>query len=431
MDSLTEYKRKRPPGKSPEPRGGRATKGKNSFVVQRHDATRLHYDLRLELDGVLKSWAVPKGPSLNPADKRLAVQTEDHPLDYGGFEGTIPEGNYGAGEVILWDNGTYNVEGNLSAQEQLDKGDLKFSLHGQKLNGSFVLVRIRSSNPSSNKKEWLLIKHRDAEARTDWKARLRLDGFTFIEADLHTGRTHQIRVHFSALGCPVVGDTLYGAPRQERIASTLLPPLGRNFLHAARIAFAHPRTGQQMQFRAPVAPERLVVAGRADRDGAGVQRVAWREDEQVSGPCFARVRIAPRRPWLARRFFLSARRRAGGRVAPVGGEGETVNDQAGQRQRDGQQEPGPQPAEQEKEHAECPLFSPGGRGQATTSRGPADATRSTALYSRVAELTDTAGYLPHEPTRHSGSEGSARAGREQHSEGTDRLRALPGARPLL
>jgi bifunctional non-homologous end joining protein LigD len=173
MDSLTEYKRKRPPGKSPEPRGGRATRGQNSFVVQRHDATRLHYDLRLELNGVLKSWAVPKGPSLNPADKRLAVQTEDHPLDYGSFEGNIPEGNYGAGEVILWDNGTYTVEGNLSAQEQLDKGDLKFNLHGQKLNGSFVLVRIKSSNPwyakSSNaKKEWLLIKHRDAEARTDW-----------------------------------------------------------------------------------------------------------------------------------------------------------------------------------------------------------------------------------------------------------------------
>ena len=93
------------------------------------------------------------------------------------------------------------------------------------------------------------------EARTDWKARLHLDGFTLIEAGLHTGRTHQIRVHFSALGCPVVGDTLYGAPRQERIASALLPPLGRNFLHAARLAFAHPRTGERMEFRAPIAAE--------------------------------------------------------------------------------------------------------------------------------------------------------------------------------
>src|SRR5271154_6255402 len=149
-DKLSDYKAKRDFSITREPRG-RAEVGsptRRRFVVQRHDATRLHYDLRLELNGVLKSWAVPKGPSLNPADKRLAVQTEDHPLDYGSFEGTIPEGNYGAGEVIVWDNGTYTLEGNLSAEEQLDKGDLKFSLHGQKLNGSFVLVRIRSSNPS-------------------------------------------------------------------------------------------------------------------------------------------------------------------------------------------------------------------------------------------------------------------------------------------
>ena len=165
MRPLREYRQKRPPGKSPEPRGGRPSRGKNSFVVQRHDATRLHYDFRLELDGVLKSWAVPKGPSLDPSDKRLAVQTEDHPLDYGGFEGTIPEGNYGAGEVMLWDSGTYTVEGNLSAQEQVEKGELKFSLHGQKLNGSFVLVRLKGSGP---KKEWLMIKHRDAEARPGW-----------------------------------------------------------------------------------------------------------------------------------------------------------------------------------------------------------------------------------------------------------------------
>jgi bifunctional non-homologous end joining protein LigD len=165
MDTLQEYRRKRPQGASPEPRGGAPTKGHNSFVIQRHDATRLHYDLRLEMDGVLKSWAVPKGPSLDPSVKRLAIQVEDHPLDYGGFEGTIPEGNYGAGEVILWDKGTYTTEGNLPADEQLRKGDLKIVLHGQKLNGSFVLVKLKNS---SKQNEWLLIKHRDEYVRTDW-----------------------------------------------------------------------------------------------------------------------------------------------------------------------------------------------------------------------------------------------------------------------
>jgi bifunctional non-homologous end joining protein LigD len=165
MDSLRDYRRKRPKGASPEPRGGAPTKGHNSFVIQRHDATRLHYDFRLEMDGVLKSWAVPKGPSLDPSVKRLAIHVEDHPLDYGGFEGTIPEGNYGAGEVILWDKGTYTTEGNLSAEEQLRKGDLKMVLHGQKLNGSFVLVKLKNS---SKQNEWLLIKHRDEYVRTDW-----------------------------------------------------------------------------------------------------------------------------------------------------------------------------------------------------------------------------------------------------------------------
>lgn len=165
MTQLREYKRKRPQGKSPEPRGGRATPQQNTFVIQRHDATHLHYDFRLEMDGVYKSWAVPKGPSLDPSVKRLAIQVEDHPIDYGSFEGTIPEGNYGAGEVILWDRGTYSVEGSSSAQQQLKDGELKIILHGQKLNGGFVLVRLKSR---SAKNEWLLIKHRDDEAKTDW-----------------------------------------------------------------------------------------------------------------------------------------------------------------------------------------------------------------------------------------------------------------------
>ncbi len=138
-------------------------------MVQKHHATQLHYDFRLEIDGVLASWAVPKGPSMNTADKRLAMQVEDHPLDYGGFEGTIPEGNYGGGTVMLWDRGTFEPEGETSAAKQLAAGEIKFTLHGEKLRGSFVLINTgkRSSDPR-RARQWLLIKHRDEHADPKW-----------------------------------------------------------------------------------------------------------------------------------------------------------------------------------------------------------------------------------------------------------------------
>lgn len=166
MASLNEYRQRRKFQETPEPRGkDRAGRG-NRFVVQEHHARRLHYDFRLEIDGVMKSWAVPKGPSLNPADKRLAVQTEDHPLEYASFHGTIPAGHYGAGEVKIWDAGHFEPEGTLSASEQLERGELKFTLQGQKLRGSFVLVKLRNWNSSrrDSGREWLLIKHRDDAA---------------------------------------------------------------------------------------------------------------------------------------------------------------------------------------------------------------------------------------------------------------------------
>src|SRR5437588_7745715 len=137
----------------------------NTFVVQKHRATRLHYDFRLAIDGTLKSWAVPKGPSQSHADKRLAVMTEDHPLDYGNFEGKIPEGNYGAGTVMVWDRGTFHVEGNLDALKQLEKGEIKFSLNGEKLRGSFVLVKLKQSEKGN---EWLMIKHKDSAEDSSW-----------------------------------------------------------------------------------------------------------------------------------------------------------------------------------------------------------------------------------------------------------------------
>lgn len=165
MASLEEYRKKRHFKETPEPSGKIARLRGNRFVVQEHHARRLHYDFRLEVNGVLKSWAVPKGPSLNPADKRLAIQTEDHPLEYRTFHGTIPAGHYGAGEVAIWDSGTFEPEGTQSAAEQIERGEIKFTLYGKKLKGSFVLVRIRG-RANGAKKEWLMIKHRDEAADT-------------------------------------------------------------------------------------------------------------------------------------------------------------------------------------------------------------------------------------------------------------------------
>ena len=164
---LAAYQAKRDFTKTNEPRGkaNAAPSRRQRFVIQKHDATRLHYDLRLELDGVFKSWAVTKGPSLDPHDKRLAVEVEDHPLDYGDFEGTIPKGQYGGGTVQLWDRGFWAVEGAVSAEIALKKGDLKFNLDGKRLKGSWVLVRMRSDKFKSKRPNWLLIKHRDDFAR--------------------------------------------------------------------------------------------------------------------------------------------------------------------------------------------------------------------------------------------------------------------------
>jgi bifunctional non-homologous end joining protein LigD len=162
--SLTTYRKKRDFEKSAEPSGKVkvAPSKERRFVIQKHAATRLHYDLRLEFDGVFKSWAVARGPSLDPHDKRLAVEVEDHPLDYGDFEGTIPKGQYGGGTVQLWDRGTWESD---DPERGFAKGDLKFTMHGDKMHGSWVLVRMRHDRNGGNRTNWLLIKHRDEFAR--------------------------------------------------------------------------------------------------------------------------------------------------------------------------------------------------------------------------------------------------------------------------
>ena len=186
----------------------------DTFVVQKHSATRLHYDFRLAVDGTLKSWAVPKGPSLNPDDKRLAVMTEDHPLDYAGFEGKIPAGNYGAGTVMVWDRGTFSTIGDAAAAKQIERGEIKFSLNGEKLRGSFVLVKLKQSQKGN---EWLMIKHRDADADPRW------------DADAHDGSV-------------LTGRTL------EEIAEEIPPkrepaPLGAGELRGARKSAMPAKTG--------------------------------------------------------------------------------------------------------------------------------------------------------------------------------------------
>jgi len=181
--ALEEYRRKRDFGKTAEPPPGAIPprKGELSYLIQKHDATRLHYDFRLELDGVLLSWAVTKGPSLDPADKRLAVRTEDHPLSYGTFEGTIPKGQYGGGTVMLWDEGTWEPKGDPKAG--LKKGRLSFTLHGERLKGDWDLVRMHGD---AKKENWLLIKSKDAEARVNGDAA----GFLDENADsVTTGRS--------------------------------------------------------------------------------------------------------------------------------------------------------------------------------------------------------------------------------------------------
>ena len=208
---LEEYAAKRRFEKTPEPapsQGAKKSAG-NYFCVQRHDATRLHYDFRLEIDGVLKSWAVPKGPTLDPAPKHLAAHVEDHPVEYGGFEGTIPAGNYGAGSVMLWDRGTFELIGEMSGLDQMARGDLKFHLHGEKLQGDFGLVLMKGRGKGN---EWLLLKKRDSFAVAGWD----------VEAHAYSvisGRTQEE----IARGLPARSSKLETAGDTERVWATSPP----------------------------------------------------------------------------------------------------------------------------------------------------------------------------------------------------------------
>lgn len=216
LRKLSTYRQKRDFEKTPEPSGKTAVapSAQRRFVIQKHDATRLHYDLRLEFDGVFKSWAVTKGPSLDPHDKRLAVEVEDHPLDYGDFEGTIPEGQYGGGTVMLWDRGTWESE---DPERGFQKGDLKFTLHGDKLHGSWVLVRMRHDRTGGKRTNWLLIKHRDeyASERDDILSEDKSVASGRAMAEIADGKGRAPKPFMLAKGAKVKADAVWQSNRAE------------------------------------------------------------------------------------------------------------------------------------------------------------------------------------------------------------------------
>ena len=239
---LTEYQKKRDFSQTREPRGqGDARTTGHLYVMHKHAASRLHYDLRLELDGTLKSWAVPKGPSLDPAEKRLAVQVEDHPLEYGAFEGTIPEGEYGGGTVMLWDQGTWEAEGDPA--HDFPKGKLSFRLHGEKLRGSWALARMKDKDGTPSK-NWLLIKHKDAEAVGEARYRV-------VEEEPLSVITHRTMAEIAAeqgRSAPATGQVpdparlpnARKAPQPESFSPQLAtlvdePPAGEAWLHEIKL----------------------------------------------------------------------------------------------------------------------------------------------------------------------------------------------------
>jgi bifunctional non-homologous end joining protein LigD len=260
--ALEEYRRKRDFEKTAEPAPGKikARIKLLSYLIQKHDATRLHYDFRLELDGVLLSWAVTKGPSYNPSDKRLAVRTEDHPLSYGTFEGTIPKGQYGGGTVMLWDQGTWKPKGDPHAG--LEKGHLSFELHGERLKGGWDLIRMRGNEKREN---WLLIKENDEEAKHNGANGDLLDKFS---TSVKTGRSmNQIAEGESAPHKKVRSTT--SADGLDRLSisttnSTAAPKTNADGLVAGGIAITHPdriisevghiTKGDLAEYHAAVAP---------------------------------------------------------------------------------------------------------------------------------------------------------------------------------
>src|ERR1700678_4664291 len=272
--ALSTYRAKRDFSKTAEPSGRTraAPSARLRFVVQKHAARRLHYDLRLELDGEHISLAVAIGPSLDPADKRLAIEVEDHPLVYGDFEGTIPSGEYGGGTVPLWDRGFWTPEGGRSPQEAFDSGDLKFALEGRRLNGSWVLVRMRGNRYGGKRTHWLLIKNRDADAKPG-------DADELLEEDrsVASGRTlAQIAEGIGRRPKPVMAAKVpaFVEPHLAKLVDR--PPEGPRWAHEVKL------DGYRVQLR--VSQGRSVIRTRSGLDWTD-RFAALAEDARVLPDC--------------------------------------------------------------------------------------------------------------------------------------------------
>jgi len=259
QDKLAKYRSKRDFRQTAEPRGGRPVRnpGRLRFVIQKHAARRLHYDLRLELDGVFKSWAVTRGPSVNPADKRLAVEVEDHPLDYGDFEGTIAQGQYGGGTVQLWDRGYWQPLPGISAADALRAGELKFELFGERLHGSWVLVRMRHDRERSKRTNWLLIKHRDAAADPAQAEALLAQDRSIASGrsmeQIADGRGKGPKPFMRAAGSAAPPDAVWSSKRPESAAPVPAPKTRRRRAGQAMPKFIEPQLATLVD-RPPGAP---------------------------------------------------------------------------------------------------------------------------------------------------------------------------------
>jgi len=283
---LEEYAAKRRFENTPEPPpGGKVSKNvANYFCVQRHDATRLHYDFRLAIDGVLKSWAVPKGPTLDPGLKHLAAHVEDHPIEYGDFEGTIPKGNYGAGSVMLWDRGTFELVGDAPGAEQIARGDLKFRLHGEKLNGEFALVHMKGRGKGN---EWLIIKKRDEFAVPGWDvesyASSVLSGRTQEEIARNLPARETKRMTAGA------ADRVWESRPAKRAVNTDKPAVPTRPKKKVSIDLSAVKDARQAEMPASIEPMMATLADRPPRGDEwlfevkwdGVRAIAFVEHEEV------------------------------------------------------------------------------------------------------------------------------------------------------